>query len=400
MHSGDGSPIHTCLPLNDQTAWNPAQLEYQFDCSLRRDDNSATVFGTKEYASGKLDWYSFDQYAPRDEAGVIAESKVDVRSVIPTAAEFAGMPNPRWWQFEDAAVDLGHIRADSTDIAKIAVAEFALLFGNNWFVIPCRQSVGTLAEIEGIVITDVFGYRTSVEAATGSSGGVWTKWDFFSISPDGAGFAGQTLGQHLWLPPTLSHVLESEPFEAAAFVRDEMTNTVWAVETRVPDRLGEGRDGSTRARAFRAALETIERDLGGAVVPQKAQEAVLRYRLGTTVAENWIPFVPVHKPHETRAIRLQRASMPRYFLDSVIPVRPLTDILRTGIRDDDTQERPYFLHEEEVPRAGIVVESTLQRARWINGETIVWHGRRKSSGRGEVESGMRFDVVERVSRHA
>ncbi len=387
----------------DQTAWNNAQLEYQFGASFHHDANNAMVLNAEEYATGRLDWYSFDQgpLTPNGHAThPEATGAIDVRSVIPSPAEFAGMPTSRWWQFEDGAVDLGHIQAESTDVAKIAVAEFALLFGNNWFIVPCRQRVGVMADIEGIVITDVFGWRTSVAPATGSSGGIWTRWDFFSVAPRGTGPAADPLGQHLLLAPVLGDVLESEPFEAAAFVRDEMTNTVWAVETRVPDGLGGGTDGASRARRFRTALETIEKELSngnGAPAPLDP-EVVLRYRLGTTVAENWIPFVPVHKPRDTRAIRLQRASMPRFFLDAIAPVRPLTSILRPGLQADNTQARPYFVNEEEVTRAGVLVEATAQRARWLNGSTFVWHGRRKTSGRGEVESGLRFDVIEPVKR--
>ncbi len=383
------------------TAWNNSQLEYQFESSLYRDAGHSMMLNAAEYASGRLDWYSFDQGPLTSTANPGAASVVDVRSFIPSPAEFAGMPSPRWWQIEDGAVDLGHIQAEAADVAKIAVAEFALLFGNNWFIIPCRQRVGVIAEIEGVIITDVFGWRTSVSSATGSSGGIWTRWDFFSVTPRGTGPAADPLGQHLLLPPALGDVLESEPFEAAAFVRDEMTNTVWAVETRVPDGLGGGCDGATRARRFRNTLEALESDLqnGGAAQSPIDPDAVLRYRLGTSVAENWIPFVPVHKPLQTRAIRLQRASMPRFFLDGITPVRPLTAILRPGLQPDNTQQRPYFVNEEEVPRAGIVVEATAQRARWFNGSTFVWHGRRKKSGRGEVESGLRFDVVEPVKKN-
>ena len=35
-----------------------------------------------------------------------------------------------------------------------------------------------------------------------------------------------------------------------------------------------------------------------------------------------------------------------------------------------------------------------QYARWIDGSTFLWLGRRKSTGRGEGSSGLRFDRVE------
>jgi hypothetical protein len=375
---------HYAAPPGAVSAWEPAQLEYQFACAYTRSGDTVVV-SADEYDSGRLDWHSFD-LAPSGPAGAgAAAAETEVRTVIPAPVEFAGMPNPRWWQFEDGAVELGDIRADSTDLAKLVVAEFALLYGNNWLVIPCTQQVGTLAEVDGIVVTDVFGWRTLVRAATGSSGGVWTRWDMFSLSTPGAA----PLGQHLLLPPTLAGAAESAPVESVAFVRDESSNTVWAVERRIPDGLGGGRDGAAAGQAFRAALADL-------VTPEPATNtpvAALRYRLGTTVPEHWIPFVPVRRPGSDREIRLQRGSMPRFLDGQAQRVRPLTATLRPGLRDDDTQAAPYLLNEEEVPRHGTVIDTTFQRARWFDGTTVVWQGRRRRSGAGEGGSGLRFDTT-------
>ena len=50
--------------------------------------------------------------------------------------------------------------------------------------------------------------------------------------------------------------------------------------------------------------------------------------------------------------------------------------------------QPYFVHEEEVPRAGVIVTRKFQRARGPNGEVFTWIGRRKETGRGEGASGL------------
>jgi hypothetical protein len=388
-------------PPQGQTAWQPSQLEYSFQCRVPRADGSALALTADAFSSGALDWYSFDlgNEIPAGGTATAGAVEQDVRSVIPTPAEFAGMPNPRWWQFEDGNVDLGNISADATDIAKVVVAEFALLYGNNWFVVPYAQRSATLAEIQGIVVSDVFGRRTFVEAATGSSGGVWTRWDFFSLSRRPADQSAPTLGQHLFLPPVVPRMDDREPVESVAFVRDETTNMVWAVETRVPDGLGGGRDGATAARNFSGALDQLATSLGGASGPvAEDPEAQLRYVAGTTVPENWIPLIPVHKPQDTREIRLQRAGMPRFFLDEVQPVRPVTSIMRPGVEPDDTQSAPYFVNEEEVPAAGLVVDGGPRRTRWLGGAIAIWNGRRRRSGRGEGGSGLRWDVVENIER--
>ncbi len=55
--------------------------------------------------------------------------------------------------------------------------------------------------------------------------------------------------------------------------------------------------------------------------------------------------------------------------------------------------QPYFLHEEEVPRAGARVAQAFQRTRWHDGRVFTWLGVRKQTGRGEGRSGLAFDRV-------
>jgi hypothetical protein len=376
------------------SGWDGSKLEYTAAYTVPRDGGTLTLT-VDEHVTGRLDWPAFDQGAVNP--GGVPASSTDVRTVIPAPAEFAGMPNPRWWQFEDAAVDLGTFRAQATDLAKIVVAEFALIYGNNWLVVPYVQPIGTLAEIEGVAITDVFGQRTLVGAATPSSGGNWTSWDMFSLSPRGSGPVSPPLPEHLFLPAGVVTVLDATPHESVALVRDESADMVWGVEQRVPDGLGASQDGTQAARRL-----TDELAAQRPPDPAPADGApALVFTLGTEVPESWIPFLPVHKPADTREIRLQRAAMPRFVpastrpgsVETVQPVRPRTTILRPGVSDDDASAAPYFVNEEEVPRAGVNVNGALRRARWLGGRTVVWHGRTVASGRGETDSGLRFDVV-------
>jgi hypothetical protein len=46
-----------------------------------------------------------------------------------------------------------------------------------------------------------------------------------------------------------------------------------------------------------------------------------------------------------------------------------------------------------VPREGARVTRTYRYARWSDGSTQVWVGRRKTPGLGEGSSGLRFDVA-------
>ena len=378
--------------------WQDAQLEYRFSARVPRPGGGQLALEAEEFHGGRIDWHSFDLGPETIAADGAANADVieqRVLSVIPGPAEFPGQPQARFWEFEDGAVDLGNLRADSTDLARILVTEYALVYGNNWLVIPCPQNVGTLAEILGIVVEDVFGQRTLVQSATRNASSDWTRWDMFSLGrrAGDAGDAGDGLGVHLLIPPGLNQIADSEAQESVRLLRDEMSNTVWAIETRVPDGLGQSRDGHDTARRFSDVLRGME--------PLESEEetlegAELRYQLANTVPENWIPFLPVHRPGEDREIRLQRASMPRFFQQTVRPVRPLTRLLRPGLLPDNSQAEPHFIHEEEVPRAGVRVDGCLRRARWYNGTTFVWYAHSKRSGRGEGSSGLKFDALEEL----
>jgi hypothetical protein len=373
--------VHTHYGKDDAADfWQTSQFEYRFSCKTSSTEGRKLTLAADEYYSGTLDWYAFDVAGIENSTD---ERTSHIASRIPSPVQFPGMPKPRFWEFEDGKVDLGNIRSDSTDTVKLLLSEFALIYGNNWFMIPCNQPAGSLGVVEGIVVTDVFGRRTLVLPATRKPERGWSRWDLFTISTE----RYEELPPSVFLPPVALDKLESAPIESVTLVRDEATNNVWAVETRIPDGLGGSREGITVAREIREYLAA------GSSVTQPAAPGKLRYTLANTVPMNWIPFIPVHRDSGQRAIQLQRASMPRFSDSGIHPVRPLTAILRPNLRDDDAQQGPYYVNEEEIPQAGIVVSTSYQRARWYGGSVHVWLGRQKTMGRGLGSSGLRFDIV-------
>lgn len=365
-------------PPSTDDGWDGTRLEYEYAIAVNRPDGGLSLRGAPT-CDGRVDWYAMDVAGAATVPPAAPEPTSEVLSVIPGQVTYSGMPKKRLWEMEDGSVALGAMRADSTDLAKIVVTDFALVYGNDWFAIPHRQSIGTLTEIAGIVVTDVFGRKILVRAATGGAGADWAAWDLFSVSPAVASI--DPLGQHLFLPPALPPTRPGPTMEEVSFVRDDAATMAWAIETVVPDGLGGGRDGGELARQLSSAL--LE-PAAGAAPPG------LSYVLGTSVPENWIPFVPVQTGDDTHSIRLQRAWMPRA-APRGSRVRPVTAILRSGIAADDSQTAPYFVDEEEVPKSGVRISAAMRRARWTDGSTVVWYGRRVSPGHGEGNSGLRFD---------
>jgi hypothetical protein len=166
---------------------------------------------------------------------------------------------------------------------------------------------------------------------------------------------------------------------------------VWAIERTIPSVTGAGVAGKDEALETRQYHERLV----AAGTPQTVDyQAAVAYRAMTDVPEHFIPFVPVHLPGSVREIQLQRSRMLRIIEGDPLPpakVPPRTTLIREGL--DETPKRAYFLHEEEVPRAGIRVAGSFRRTRWTGGEAPVWLGIVKQTGRGERSSGLAFDTL-------
>jgi len=383
--------IYTQPESTDDPSWEKSYLEYQFACTSPADSEGTqqTALVAEQYHQGHLDWYSFqiDSTAPiedKPDASIPAPrfEAEEPRAFIPTPVEFPGMPNVRWWEFEDRRTNFGDLRPSTTDLAALFLAEFGLMYSNDWSLIPYRMPVGVLAEVLGIVVTDVFGIRTLVRSSVDSMGSEGGNWNLFHLSDK----QGNSIDRRLFLPPVLGRMQESAPLEKVILARDEMANLVWGIEQIVPSPAGGGIDGHEAA----AALERYFTEETSAPDGMIDTGAAIRYRLGTDVFENWIPFMAVKDPHSDREIRLQRAAMPRLVKETMIGiVEPRGEILRAGL----DQNQPYFINEEEVPRVGTTIIRSFQRTRWLDGAIRNWVGRRKYTGRGQSSSGLEFDSI-------
>lgn len=379
-------------PVTPQaTAWVPNRLEYQFATSTPH-GQAEKVFAAEEYFHGHLDWYNFDIDPSRSVLGEPSETPpvpaAKTLTMLPTQATFNGMPNARWWTFEDGRTNFGDVKPDTTDLAKLLLIEFGLVFANDWFLIPFTVPAGSVANIRGMAVTNVFGERIWIEGAGSGDDDDWQRWAMFLLSIKGKGHEPADLS--LMIPPVAQKVLEGPALEDIMLARDEMANMVWGIERTITLPSGNPKRGSEAAQETRGFFE---RRLGAPPQPvPPAPGAKVRYKVMTTVPENFIPLIPVHVPNDNRETQLQRAAMLR-LTDPAnpVPIEPRTSLLRVGL--DEPTPVAYFIHEEEVPRAGVQVTQRFQRTRWRDGRAWLWLGVRKQTGRGESSSGLAFDQI-------
>ncbi len=381
-------------PQNEVDAWNPKRLEYQFQVSAPN-EGAEKVLTAEEYYHGHLDWYNLDH---DKQAQVLGENPTPLEespeeghthTFIPTTVNFDGMPNTRWWAFEDGKTNFGEMRPNRTDIGRLLVMEFALVYANDWFVLPFTVGAGTLAEVKGLAVTNVFGERTWVEAGSKGLDDDFKRWSMFTMNTKGK--RAEPADLTLAILPVVPKIQQGKPLEEIVLIRDEMDNMVWGIETRIPSPSGASMDGREAAPETRRFFEKLA---GIDPVDLPKYKAKIRYEVMNDVPENWIPYIAARIENSQQVIHLQRASMLRFFAgDTEKPkkVKPRTNLMRVGL--DETPVASYFIAEEEVSRIGVVASQAFQRTRWYHGKVFNWLGAQKKAGRGEGSSGLAFDRV-------
>lgn len=381
-------------------AWVPQRLEYQALISASTPQGEV-VLNTSEYADGHLDWYAFN-VLPAGSLSLDAKptDKTTIKTtpippgVIPSQIAFAGMPAARYWEFEDANVDFGVTAAGVQQLAHLLLLEFGLVSGDDWFVIPVEVPVGTLCFTRKLSVFDNFVDNVGeASIAINSTRVVDTgpnqppgllPWGLFHLSLEPTpGTSTAPIGpEALFVPPTLGRSLQSRAIEEVLFTRDEMANMAWAVERTIESALGRP---FSRSEAF--FRERKQRPLPSAA-PQGSQTRL--YRLASELPPHWVPMLPV--PIVEGRADLLGLKPGRQGQGHI-----LAELWKVANPDPPQGTEPpregMPLYGEEVPREGARISRAYQYARWTNGKSYLWIGRRNEVGRGEGSSGLVFDQL-------
>ena len=367
------------------SAWNPERQEYAFSVAAPGFDEpeSEITLSGEQYPGGHLDWPSFSLAENRplgaSEASGSSASRIN-HELIPMPVEIPGMPSQRWWEFDDNNVDFGTLETAPQDIARMLLAHFALLSGTDWFSIPIELPVGSLTKMNHLRVTNTFGevfdiQHSSADSSNGSAdynSTAQTPWRMFHISSDSDDYENAIAQPFLFLPPALGPSLHSEPIEEVRFIRDEMVNAAWIIERVVPNKTTGGL--VDRHEKYHNLEPGFSSD------PINSQE-ILTYKLTSDVPDYWFPLLHV-----------QDKSINKLYLGSILrdPNQPSPELL--GEISNELKDAGIF--DEEVPREGINVYRQFQFARWHDGSSHLWISRRKTIGRGEGSSNLKFDSID------
>jgi hypothetical protein len=385
----DESAMFCDAASDSLTAWVTPRLEYRFGVSAAI-SSGAIELEAPEYPGGRLDWFHFDVRPAPDAAKEPKPARGPIEGRIPVPDEindpkpvpgleskalsslaspltFAGMPASRWWEFEDHDVDFGDLAGGPDDLARSVIAAYAMVAGDDWFVVPCTLTAGSLAQVRTMRVLDDFGSSTPISAtAVGDRRAGNRPWRFFELSGDPG--PGRDEAPRLFLPPVLAGVEQGRPLESVVFRRDEMANLAWAIERRVESPWGRA----------------VDRD-SAIAPPSPPTPGVWDYTLMTTVPASWVPLVPVQRTGNLwPQIALRRGRIAHARGDETAPTDPRSVLLHA--------DEPFILEEEEVPHGGVRVTRRYQMARDSDGGVHVWVGRRKTPASGPMRrTPLRFD---------
>jgi hypothetical protein len=361
-------------PVAD-SAWQQQTLDYDFALGSPIAGNNL-VLNALDFPGGHLDWYSFDLQTVQDAqlpTTTPAQITAQTFNFLPNHVTFRGMPDPRWWNFEDAVTDFGQLDAEHVDLAKLLVMEFALVYGNDWFSVPVPTPLGSLERVTTLVVTDTFGVRTLIrpaEQTTVNAGE--SPWSMFKLTG-----SNQQRSDFIVLASTLGITDDADAIEEVLFLRDDQAAMAWAVEHQLQGDLDHA------LNAYDLYLVRIKADPPPGPPAASADGPQIYYTLENFAPDNWIPMVPVQTAEGE--LFLRRGTME-------IPTSSGFELLKPHALILDPAN-PFFVADRVISRSGLQVDRYFRRTRSSDGSTFVWMARYAERGKGPGWSGLRFDLV-------
>ena len=277
------------------SCWKPGSLEYQFRVAAPLGEGELTL-DASEYRGGTLDWYHLRRPRNAKPLGAAGQPSKRRITVLPTPVRFHGMPAARFWAIEDETVSFGDLASGPEDLVRAIVGGFAAVYGDDWLIVPCHLTAGSLARVTSLTVYDDYGKHHNIPAAAVLDGPD-RVWRFFEIEGDDgpdAPLRKDRKAPLLVLAPALTDTEEGPPLERVDLLRDQVSNLAWGIERRV---LG-------------ASGRSVDRDAAAVLLEAAPASEEWSYQAYTPVPQNWIPLVPVQRGEgDTAQVHLRRGRM-------------------------------------------------------------------------------------------
>ncbi|MCC5947348.1 MAG: hypothetical protein JJT89_02740 [Nitriliruptoraceae bacterium] len=340
-------------PPSEVDRWDATQLAYHADI-----DAGGATLHLDRHDGGPLDWFSVDADGP------IALGDDGVRrSTLCSWLRHPGAPTERFWEIDEAGMDLGSEPPDRAHLATTLLLDLLSAHSDDWFTFSVDAAPGYVVTLEDLEVTDSFGDTWTL--APPDDG-----WSMFQV----AGLAPGSLA--LW--PAATGPLVGPVIDEVVFAVDEAEERVWAVERRI--------DG----RAIATDPGTDEAPPGDATPPRR-----FRYRPATAAPEHWHPYVRDATPLAPAGRTLQGRLADLTDAARALTPAPRSDLLADAARGAD--DPFHALRPTAVPLTGLRLERRYRLARGTDGAPLLWSERRRSEGVDAPTLLLAHDVIDEAT---
>jgi hypothetical protein len=370
----EGLDAFADVPPDEPTdLWSPAELVYeaQFTCGGR-------MLSLPWHAGGHIDWYSVDADGPLPvpalastltkaavtEVPVEEPEELTPIEVLPSRMRYPGAPHPRWWQIEDAQVDIGGFPPDRGHFPTMLLIDLVVSHSDDWFLFPIAAPAGHAVTLHQVTVRDAFGDDWDVTPPE-------DDWSLFEVT----GLDKTSL--LVWA--TVTTPLSGPVLEDVALGMDEDANMLWAVEQRVA-----GRDLPTVPRP-EAQLPN-----GGGQPVVDARRKSYAYLPSTPMFPYWHPYPIADVGGRRRFIQGRLADLAQA-PPALLP-EPRARVLYD--RQAPARGPVHQIEPATVPSLGLRLERRYMLARGTDGLPALWSQRRRLPLLAPPAPHLRFDVME------
>jgi hypothetical protein len=359
------------IPQARHTYWQSDELVYQGAFPLA---NGVHALNLPRHRGTSVDWFSADATSDAGASAFAPSGTVTDAQVYPTALQYPGAPRSRWWEIEDAAVDLGGYPPDSSHFPTTLLIDLVASHSDDWFLFPVDARVGhVLTLVPGsVIVKDAFGdaYTLSPPAQ---------DWSLFKVT------GLDTTSLMIWLRAVTP--LQGEPLEQVLLGCDEYSNMLWAVELRVDSR---EMTPPTRTAAQDAANPALVKPSGAGKAGEQKRYA---YVPGLEAVPYWHPYELIDEPREggqitRRFVQRRLADLGRENPELLPPAT--AHVLRS---QGPAGELVHEINPATLPSIGITLERRAMLARDVHGNPLLWIRRLRMPFLAPPGRHLRFDVM-------
>ena len=329
--------------------WDSAEFAYSTTFTA-----AEATLTLNRHDGGHLDWYGVDA-----SVGLGADpTPPDPVTVYPARLQYPGAPLPRWWQIEDAKVDIGGYPPDRAHFATLLLIDLITSHSDDWFRFPVQATSGHIVSLDEVIVTDSFGQTWPLTPPT--------DWSLFAT----AGLDPRALV--VWA--TAANPLAGPIQDDVIVGIDEDANLVWAVERRL-----QGREVATEPDPDPAPPEHSD----------TTARPGFTYQAMTRIPLHWHPYVIDEVAGRRRFVQGRAADLSGP--TAVLMPPPVSDLLY-----DPTAHGQPPVHQIEpatIPQDGLRLQRRAMLARGTDAAPVLWTQRRRQPLLTPPALRLRFDAL-------